>query len=112
MSIDASGAFGKGGGLGLMTLGFNYLGYYTKYAGIYVHYKNPGFRYLLRKKHYRPTNPHTIPQENWRDVFRAGRALWATLTPEDHLYWHKRGQNERMSGLNLFMRYYLNNHKL
>lgn len=77
-------------------------------AGIYQLKGAPGRRVLSKSKFYRPSNPRTPPQQNWRAIFRAGVLLWQGLTPDARTPYNEEARRLRMSGFNLFMREWLN----
>lgn len=111
-SLDARGRFGYGGGFGRLSFGFNRFGFYSKFCGIYQKKYYYGVPYISKMKMYRPTNPRTAPQQNWRAVFNAGVNAWFALDAESKDIWRRRAKNLHMTGFNKFMSEYLQSHRL
>lgn len=109
LSLDARGSFGRSGGFGRIAFGFTYLGYYEWYAGIYQKKYYFGKPYISRMKFYRPTNPRTLKQQNWRAVCANGWTYWNSLTIEQKENYRIEGIKKRMSGANCFMSFWLKN---
>lgn len=106
-SLDSRGKFGRGGGFGRVTFSYNFFGFYSIFSGIYSKKYYFGEPYISKMKFYRPTNPRTERQQNWRAIFATGKTLWDSLSAEEKEYYRKRGRNEKMTGYNFFMSNYL-----
>jgi hypothetical protein len=77
-------------------------------AGIYqIKHTFEGPR-ISHEKLYRPTNPQTATQQNWRGIFTSGVQAWQGLTSDDKGLYNQRAKRQRLSGFNLFMREWLN----
>lgn len=111
-SLDARGRFGYGGAFGRIALGYNRFGFYSKFCGIYSKKFYYGVPYISKMKFYRPTNPQTIPQQAWRAVFTDGFDAWQALDENTKDIYRARTKSRHMTGFNLFMSEYLNEHKL
>lgn len=111
-SLDARGKFGYSGGLGRLALGYNRLGFYNWFCGIYQKKYYYGKPFISRSKFYRPKNPKTVKQQAWRSVYADSIIAWRTLDDNIKLLYNKRACGQRMSGYNLFQKEYLNNHKI
>lgn len=61
---------------------------------------------------YRPTNPQTVAQQNWRSVFADGVSAYRLLSPTELGFWQGVGTRKKMTAYNAFLSYYLNTHKL
>jgi len=109
LSIDARGAFGFSGGFGKIRFGFNRFGFYTKYAGIYSKQNNKAPFAISLKQHYRPTNPQTIHQQNWRFTLAYAWFLWSNVSAIDKEKWRLKGLDKYMSGSNAFTSNFLKN---
>lgn len=107
LSLDARGTFGRGGGFGRVALGYNFFGFYSEYSGIYQKKYYYGVPYISKMKFYRPTNPQTPAQQNWRAIFAYGWILWRDLTDEEREYYRIQGKKMHMGPANAFMKVYL-----
>ena len=103
LSLDARGKFGRSGGFGRIAFGYTYLGFYSWYAGIYQKRYFYGEPYLSKSKFYRPINPQTLKQQNWRFVCSYGVYLWQNLDLELKNKYNERAKKKKMSGYNLFI---------
>lgn len=111
MSLDARGLFGYSNGYGLIRFGYNKRGLRTDTAGIYQRKRLANGWGISRMKIYRPTNPQTTTQQNWRAVFAEGWTHYNALTSEQKVLLSKEARNYRMSGANLFMRRWLHSQR-
>ncbi len=109
LSLDARGAFGFSGGFGKIRFGYTKLGYYTKYAGIYSKQHNKKPFAISLKQFYRPSNPKTVKQMNWRYTLAYFWEVWYTLTPTEKESWRLKGMKKKMTGANAFMSQQLKN---
>ena len=75
--------------------------------GIYQRRHNKGKVVYAKMKFYIPSNPRTVPQQNWRAVFGAGMTAWGNLTNEQKEVYNERAKSLHLHGVNLFMREYL-----
>ena len=75
--------------------------------GIYQRRHNKGKVIYSKLKFYRPNNPKTVPQQNWRAVFTGGMLAWKNLTNEQKAEYNERAKKISLHGVNLFMREYL-----
>jgi len=67
---------------------------------------------ISKSKFYVPKNPHSIPQENWRTVFREAVAAWEALDSETKEIYNLKARPLHFQGRNYFYRQYLNSHKI
>lgn len=102
-SLDARGTFGYSGGFGRLAFGFNRFGFYDFMCGIYSKKYHYGKPYISKMKFYRPTNPRTISQQNWRAICAYGWVLWYDLESATRLAYAKRAKSKHFTGANLFM---------
>lgn len=107
LSMDARGKFGWSGGFGRIAFGYTRFGFYSWYAGIYQKKYYFGKPYISRMKFYRPTNPQTVKQQNWRAVHAYAVALWQAFETSVKTAYNKRAQRKKMSGYNLWLSEYL-----
>jgi hypothetical protein len=54
---------------------------------------------------------HTIPQQAWRDVFKAGKAQYDLLTTDQKVKLSKQVRSLCMTGYNFFMSSWLQSHR-
>lgn len=59
----AGGSIGKPSGLGEMILGYNEIGEYHKYLGVYQRRTNRGKTYTIKMKYVVPFDPRTLRQQ-------------------------------------------------
>lgn len=110
LSLDARGKFGYSGGLGRLSLGYNRLGFYNWYCGIYQKKYYYGKPFISRSKFYRPINPRTEIQQSWRTVLKNAVLAWQALDNENKAIYNKRAKGHIMSGYNVFVSEYLKSH--
>jgi hypothetical protein len=101
--LDIRGTFGYSGAFGRIAYGFNRFGFYDWRCGIYQKKYYFGKPYLSKMKFYRPTNPRTLKQQNWRAVCAYAWVLWADTDSLTRSKWGKIGARRRISGANAFM---------
>ena len=77
------------------------------YAGIWIRRHLPYGVVSERCRFYKPTNPRTFVQQNWRLTFRNGVIQWHNLTPPGKQSYNERARKAGISGFNLFMREFL-----
>jgi len=97
-------------GLGDLVLGVSLYGVNNIRWGIYQRRHNKGKVVYVRESFYRPSNPRTVKQQNWRAVFTAGMVAWKNLTDEQKKVYNKRGHTLKICGVNLFLRNWLKSH--
>lgn len=107
LSLDTRGTFARSGGFGKLQFSYNYFGFNTKWAGIYSGKKTKKGRGLSKMKFYRPSNPQTITQQNWRSVCAYAWVLWADFSDETKEQYKIKGKKLKMGGANYFMRTWL-----
>jgi len=111
LSLDARGKFGYSGGFGRVAFGYTRLGFYNWYCGIYQKRYYYGKPYISRSKFYRPVNPKTVKQQEWRAVFASAMHAWGELDIETKEIWKIKAKREKLPGYSLFTREYLLIHK-
>jgi len=109
-SLDSRGKFGRGGGFGRISFGYNFFAFYSIYSGIYQKKYYFGVPYISKSKFYRPTNPRTVAQQAHRSVFADGMTAWSSLDPETKESYRIQGRPLKLSGMNFFLRQYLLTH--
>ncbi len=109
LSLDARGKFGYSGAFGRLAFGYNRFGFYSWWCGIYQKKYYFGKPYISRMKFYRPTNPRTLKQQNWRMVASYMWVLWASFDDETKEQWKIRGNQNGYTGANAFMSQWLKN---
>lgn len=108
-SLDARGKFGFSGGFGRITFGYFRFGFYSKFSGIYSKKYYYGEPYISRMKFYRPTNPQTIKQQNWRAICAYAWVLWADVDSDQREQYRLQADKLGITGPNLFMSKWLKN---
>lgn len=122
LALKIHGKLGPSNSLGEARLGVSKLGDSKPMAGIYMRRKIGYNQYtgppdsetgeiIVKMRSYRPTNPQTVPQQTWRTVFANGMAAWQGLTDGQKHEYNVRGSRIGRSGVNLFMRKYLQSHR-
>jgi hypothetical protein len=106
-SIDARGKFGFSGGFGRIAFGYNRLGFYNWYCGIYMKKYLWGKPYISRGKFWRPTNTRMLGQQNWRYTFKYAMDLWKNLDTETKNIYIERAKPLHLIGYNLFVKEFL-----
>lgn len=94
-------------GYGLTILGQGIYGLNGTLWAIYQRRKllsGPGF---IAMKFYKPTNPNTSLQQNYRDWFAKAIIEWRALTEEQKAEYNVRAKNLTLSGYNLFIREFM-----
>lgn len=110
MALDMRGSLGVSVNVGRLRMGFNYLGFDSQFCGIYSAKKTLKGKQLSRMVHYRPSNPRTTAQQDWRAIFAAGWVEYNTLTDEEKLLLSKKARKLRLGGPQLFLRRWLQAH--
>jgi len=67
----------------------------------------PRESYIVRMKSYRPTNPQTKTQQDWRVIFADAVENWRLLTDEEKQPYNTRGIKMSKPGRSLFISEYL-----
>lgn len=111
MSLDVRGNFGYSGGFGLIALGWCSFGFYNEYSGIYSRKKLAKGWGVSRMRFYGPTNPQTSTQQAWRTIFANGMSAWRSLTTEEKELLSNQARIYRLTGTQLFMKRYLQQHR-
>ncbi len=106
-SIEVRGKLGTPNGLGLITCGLSLCGMYLPVAGIYQKRHAKNGQYFVKMRHYRPTNPRTVNQQNNRISFKNAVLAWQTLDESEKLIWRRKKHPRFMSGYNRFIREYM-----
>lgn len=109
-SENARGKFSFSGGFGKLQFSYNRFGHYTEFAGIYCKYKKNDKIYTLKKKFYRPTNPNSINQIKYRNMFNDVWDYWYMSSDFQKDYWRKMGKKYGMTGQNYLMKLWFNSH--
>ena len=109
LSIDARGNVGRSGGYGGLRFGYNFFAFHYKYFGVYQLKHRPNARTLSRMKYYRPYNPQTIKQQNWRAVLANALVFWNEKDPEQKQIFNRRSKDYKGSGYNLYLKEFLKN---
>ena len=105
--LQIRGEFGYSNGFGAIKFAFNRFGLRTDLAGIYQKKKTlKGWR-LSKAQFYRTSNPRTVPQQANRSKFAAGLPLYRALSDLEKKRLTALGRRYKMTGFNLFMRYYM-----
>lgn len=102
-SFDARGKFGYAGGFGRISFGYNRFGFYHWLCGIYQKKYFYGKPHISRMRFYRPTNPQSLTQQNWRAVCAYGVVLWQGYSDPQKLFYNRLAKNLRMSGYNVHL---------
>ena len=121
LSLQVWGKIGRSTGLGMLSVGKNFLGFNNPAGGIYQRrHSNPkahNYRGLpgikpkvIMMRTYQPTNPRTELQQANRAKYAAGVLAWQALTVEEKTAYNKPAAKLGFSGYNLFMRKYLLGH--
>jgi len=79
--------------------------------GIYQIRTRYGKQVQVKEVFYTPTNPQTEAQQAWRAVFSAGVSAWQALGEEAKDVYRDLAKYFNLTGFNLFMAEYLNEHK-
>lgn len=95
--------------LGEHILGWSRLGFRNIFAGIYQVRHKPVRKgqFVVRERFYRPANPQTPAQQDWRDNFRAGMIAWSILTEGQKYEYNQRAEKIGLYGVNIFLREWL-----
>lgn len=107
MSLDVRGRYGYTAGCGFARAGYSRCGASKELGGIYQRKKTLQGKKLSRMRYYRPTNPQTTAQQNWRSVFADGKTAYDALDDGQRMVLSKEARHYRMTGYNLFMRRWL-----
>lgn len=103
--IGANSAYGYDG-----YGGFKY-GAGAKFFGIWQVRTRFDKRVQVKMKYYWPTNPQTEAQQAWRAIFSAGVSAWQALSEEAKDVYRDLSKYFNLTGFNLYMAEYLNEHK-
>jgi hypothetical protein len=111
ISLNARGKFGYSKLYGTAFFGASLFGFDSPYPGIYQQKVTVKGKKTSRMIHYWPSNPRTVQQQAWRDVFKSGKTAWDSLTTDQKKLYNKRGHKIKLTGYNLFMREWLSSHR-
>jgi hypothetical protein len=106
-SMEARGQFAYSGGFGRIKFAYNRFGFYHWLAGIYQKKYIWGKSYFSREQFYRPSNPQTLAQQNWRAVHAFAWTLWRLASSDTQKMLNKKGNLKHMTGPNLFFSHWL-----
>ncbi len=94
-------------GFGKIIFAYNSWGNFPHYrAQFLASHEKEGFA-VSRMRFYRPTNPRTVKQQNWRAVCAYVWTIWATFDPETKEQYRLQGSIRGITGANLFMSEFL-----
>ncbi len=79
-------------------------------TGIYRRDNVSGYLRYYRENYYCTKNPRTEKQQANRMKFRDAVLAWHNLTNDEKNDYNERAKIRHMSGMNLFIRYYMNSH--
>jgi hypothetical protein len=101
---DIKGKVGLPSGFGFYRFGTSRFGYFEPFAGVYQTKMTKKGRRTMRERHYRPTNPRTIHQQNVRSYLAQSNVLWQNLTLERKTYYNELARRKRKNtGHQLFI---------
>ncbi len=112
LSADVHGHYGRSNGYGRIRHGNAAYGLLDVMCGIYIKHRTAKGWGTSLAKFYRPTNPQTIPQQNWRGVFSDAVAQWHLLTPTQKGVYTREGRGAGLNGFQRFTSLYLRSHLL
>lgn len=110
MALDLRGKIGVSVNVGRLRMGFNYCGFDAPVCGVYSVKKTLKGKQLSKMVHYRPSNPRTTTQQNWRAIFAEGWVEYRLLTDEQKLLLSRQARKLRLSGPQLYFRRWLQAH--
>jgi len=108
-ALMVKGKIGRPCGVGAFQCGWSFLGDYFLESGIYRRNGRWHNSKIVKMKHYRPTNPRTVLQQQKRSVFADGVNAWKLLTETEKEVWRKKRSPAKRSGFNRFMSVYMKN---
>lgn len=109
ISLDERNMIGLPNGFGLIQFGWSRFGDDNIRAGIYqIRHTKKGTR-SIKMRHYVTPNPRTVKQQANRNKFALGMASWRLLDTEQKKLYDELGTLLYMSGMNYYLREYLNN---
>jgi len=111
LSFETTKKFGLPNFYGGAWFGASDFGDDIEQSGVYQkrHYSdNPVF---VRMRHMWPTNPQTVSQQSWRQIFANGVVAWQNLTESEKTVYNNEARKYQFEGFNLFLREWLNYHK-
>lgn len=107
INIDNRGKLGRGCGFSRVAFGYNTFGNYSFFFGIHQKHYYYGKPYLCNMRFYRPTNPRTVGQQNWRAVHAYGVFLWQNFSSELKETYELLGGKLKLPGYNVFLSNFL-----
>ncbi len=81
-----------------------------KFYGIYQVRSRYGSQVVVKEKFYTPTNPQTVAQQAWRQVYADSIVAWQALTDNQKEQYNIKAKFKPYSGYNLFQKEYLLSH--
>lgn len=108
LSLHAQKRLGFSQDFGSAFFGFVQFGESNKYAGIWQRKKTKAGWKISREAFYWPTNPSSTAQQSRRSLFAASIAAWQSLTDEQKRVYNRKAEKRRISGYNLFIKFYMN----
>lgn len=118
LNTQTRGTIGWGAGFGFARYSDAKFGDGDRIGGIYqrrvtgynrhgINPDRPRRSYYVRMRKYRPTNPRSEAQQANRARFTAANAAWSELTPEEKVYYNKRGKKSGKQGRSVFISWYM-----
>ena len=122
LSIKQSKSIGRSCGFGNGRFGYTGFGDNRFFTGTYqkrvTGYNQTGRipgrvrrSYYVRMRSYRPTNPNSINQQKYRNLFKDAVNSWSLLTVVDKSIYNKRATRLGRVGRNLYTSEYMKNHR-
>jgi hypothetical protein len=102
-AMNIHGQAGFTAAAGFARCGHSRCGASATFGGVYTRVRTLHGWDTARRRYYRPTNPQTIPQQNWRGIFRAGVAAYHALSDAERMVYFKKSRKRGMTGYNLFL---------
>lgn len=111
-SLQARKRFSLPNKYGRIIYGWSEYGLEDDLAGVYQIKSTPKGQVVSRENFYWPKNPQKPAQQAWRAVFKQGFDAWKALSESEKDEYRKEARKYHFSGFNLFMKNWLNSHKL
>lgn len=110
VAIQTRGKIGAPSAYGSAGYGIFEYGAGADKFGIYQVRTKYGKQVVVKQKYYNPTNPQTVAQQAWRQIYADSIVAWQALTPAEKDVYNKRVKYKNLSGYNLFQKEYLLSH--
>lgn len=107
MSDDFRGKCGEPWGFGAAVFGRTRYGEYYERYGVYQKQVTSKGKKLSRHIDNFPSNPRTVPQQAWRNLFKAGMVAWNALDNETKAEYNSRVYPPGQYGVNRFLTEYI-----